>query len=110
MEQFGYLSEPLDPRRFPLPDDVFQVRVSLVGVDTALEMRRKGIAQLVRSLANALPEQLSPSDAIAILDALTLRSIYKELVVVHRWTADHYEAWLARALRREMTEAARPTR
>lgn len=39
MEQRGYLSQPVDPRRFPEPDDVFQLRVSLVGVKPAIWRR-----------------------------------------------------------------------
>lgn len=39
MEQLGYLSQPVDPRRFPEPDDVFQLRVSLVGVTPAIWRR-----------------------------------------------------------------------
>lgn len=39
MEQLGYLSQAVDPRRFPEPDDVFLLRVSLIGVKPAIWRR-----------------------------------------------------------------------
>lgn len=39
MEQLGYLSQTVDPRRFPEPDDVFLLRVSLIGVKPAIWRR-----------------------------------------------------------------------
>ena len=42
--------------------------------------------------------------ATAILDALTLPEVYVELVDVHGWTPDDYEAWLGRSLRQQLID------
>lgn len=39
MVQLGYLAHRIDPRRFPEPDDVFQLRISLVGIKPAIWRR-----------------------------------------------------------------------
>jgi hypothetical protein len=43
---------------------------------------------------------LDPRRVEALLDALTLTTIYERLVANHGWPADDYEGWLAGALRR----------
>ena len=44
----------------------------------------------------------------ALLDALTLTTVYERLVAHHGWSADDYEAWLAGALRRDIGDSTQP--
>jgi AcrR family transcriptional regulator len=68
-------------------------------VEAVLSGRRQGIGRLARSLVTLEPT-LDKRQVIAVIDALTLSEVYAELVVVHGWSADAYETWLASALRR----------
>ena len=76
------------------------------GVAATLEQRRRGIAALATSLDAALRPGVSVGQAYAVLDALTLPEVYEELVGVHGWTSDAYEAWLAGTLVRELLDGA----
>ena len=73
-------------------------------VDAVLGARRRGIGELARSLAQARPT-IDPSRAAAVIDALTLPEVYAELVRIHDWSADAYEAWLAAMLQRAVLAA-----
>ena len=64
------------------------------------ERRRVGMRVLVDAIGPGLRPGLRPDDAIAALDALTLPDVYVEVVRGLGWSADAYEAWLARSLRR----------
>ena len=64
-------------------------------VEQVMARRRAGIGRLAASL----PPPLDVARATAILDALSLPEVYRELIEVHRWTPDDYETWLADALR-----------
>ena len=69
-------------------------------VDAALARRRGGIEALARSMAARKRRFRYVARVSATIDALTLPEAYAELVGVHGWTPDAYEAWLAGALRR----------
>lgn len=71
-------------------------------VDKVLARRRAGIARLAGLLAHHLSLGLDVSRAAAVLDALTLSELYRELVEVQGWTPDEYEAWLAATLRQQL--------
>ena len=71
-------------------------------VEQVLGMRRNGIARLARSLEAELSAGIDPSQAAAILDALTLPELYAELTEVANWTADKYEAWLEQCLKDQL--------
>jgi len=75
-------------------------------VDRVLAARRRGIAELVQSLVQHEAALRDAGRPTAIIDALTLPELYAELVDVHGWTADAYEAWLATALRRLAIETS----
>ncbi len=69
-----------------------------VDVDAALASRRHGIRQLaerVGVLASRDPRRIE-----ALLDAMSMAGTYEQLVVVHGWSPDEYESWLADALAR----------
>jgi AcrR family transcriptional regulator len=67
--------------------------------------RSSGIARLAQRLGE-LEGGLEPRRAEALLDALTLTTLYERLVAHHGWSADEYEAWLAGALRRDIGDLA----
>jgi hypothetical protein len=75
------------------------------GLSATLEQRRQGIRALAERLGADLRPGLDAAAAAAILDTLTLDEVYAELVEVHGWTPDAYEAWLAAILTRELLRA-----
>jgi AcrR family transcriptional regulator len=68
------------------------------GVAKARERRQQGIASLAQGLASELPPEMDVARATSMLDALTLHAVYAQLVDVHGWSAEAYEAWLAEQL------------
>ncbi len=69
------------------------------GVEGMLAARRRGIAELARSVAGP---DAAPGDVrrlAAVIDALTLPAQYEVLVGTYGWSADAYETGLATALR-----------
>ncbi len=73
------------------------------------ERRRDGLRTLVDALRRGLRQGLEGEDAIGALDALTLPDVYVELVRGLGWSADAYEAWLARSLRRLLLAVEMPS-
>lgn len=67
-------------------------------IDRVLAVRRRGIGALVVSLGRHGLASHHSARATAIIDALTLPELYTELVGIHAWSQDTYEAWLAGAL------------
>jgi AcrR family transcriptional regulator len=72
------------------------------GLEETLERRRGGLRALAERIAPDLRPALDVKAAAAILDALTLPEIRAELVDIHGWTDDAYEAWLAALLQRAL--------
>lgn len=66
--------------------------------EKVIAMRRNGISRLAQSFGSAV----DPAHAAAILDALTVPEVYKELVEISGWTPDEYEVWLAKTLRQQL--------
>jgi AcrR family transcriptional regulator len=73
-----------------------------VDLDAILAIRRAGLARLARSLEGSLTPDIDANRAAAILDAITLPEVYLELVEVHRWPPDEYEAWLSETLQHQL--------
>lgn len=73
-----------------------------VDLDAILAIRRAGLARLARSLEGSLAPDIDANRAAAILDAITLPEVYLELVEVHRWPPDEYEAWLSETLQHQL--------
>lgn len=73
------------------------------------ERRRSQEHQLAHGLASSgrLRDDLSESEALDVLWAMTGTSSYQQLVVQRGWTADRYEAWLADSLVRMLLEPTR---
>lgn len=75
-----------------------------VEMDGLRARRRRGIADLARSVARHDADLADERRTAAIIDALTLPELYANLVGAHAWTAGAYETWLATALRRLVLE------
>ncbi|MGA3030721.1 MAG: TetR/AcrR family transcriptional regulator [Candidatus Limnocylindrales bacterium] len=71
-------------------------------VEQVLDMRRNGIARLARSLETELTPGIDVAYATAVLDALTLPEVYAELTDSQGWSAEQFEAWLARCLKNQL--------
>jgi AcrR family transcriptional regulator len=78
-----------------------EIRADVRAADAA---RSGGIARLTRRLGE-LDRGLDLRRVEALLDALTLTSVYEQLVRNHGWCADDYESWLAGVLRRDIRGA-----
>lgn len=68
------------------------------GVEAARGRRQAGISELVGGLARDLAPGTDVAHAMALVDALSLYEVYVQLVIVHGWSPDAYEAWLASEL------------
>jgi AcrR family transcriptional regulator len=71
-------------------------------VDRVLSVRRAGLRRLAGSLTSALKAGVDKDRATAILDALTLPGLYRQLVEIHDWTPDDYESWLSATLAQQL--------
>jgi AcrR family transcriptional regulator len=70
----------------------------------ALAGRREGLLGFARNLAPHLRQGLDTSHAAAILQALCMPEVFDELVRHSGWSADEYQAWLAKILKHEILE------
>lgn len=92
--------------RWEAGHDIVMINSSAAAADPAIRaevaaanaMRNGGIARLARRLGE-LERGLDLRRVEALLDALTLTSLYEQLVSSHGWSPDDYETWLAGALR-----------
>ncbi len=71
-------------------------------IDAALRARRRGVTAFAEVLVERFLLAVEPARAAAILLALTMPEVHSELVGVHGWSSDAYEAWLVAAIRREL--------
>ena len=69
---------------------------------TALQGRQTFITQFIDEMAEQLHPDLSPTRAIALFYTLTQPTIYQDLVRGEGWTAEEYEAWLAKTLQQQL--------
>ena len=92
--------------RWELAGDIVRVHQDAVRVDPSLRpgiaaaeaRRRGGIAAFVRGISMDLGARVDVERSIGVVNALTLYSVYDELISVQGWTPDAYEAWLADSL------------
>jgi len=95
--------------RWEAGHDIVMVHASAAAADpeiraevaAASAMRSGGIARLAQRLSE-LEHGLDPRRVEALLDALTLTSVYEQVVTKHGWSPDDYESWLAGALRSDI--------
>ncbi len=99
--------------RWEAGHDIVMINVTAASADPAIRaevvatnaMRRGGIERLARRLGE-LESGLDLRRVEALLDALTLTSVYEQLVSDHGWSPDDYESWLVGALRSEIRGTA----
>lgn len=72
----------------------------------ALAGRRAHLARFLDASQTMLRADLTQSDALSMLQALTLAEVYESLVIRDGWTADAYEAWLAALLKSQLLAPA----
>lgn len=77
-----------------------QIRAS---VEAVLENRARVLAPIVEALADQVRADLEPKEAVDIFIALLGFELYRELRS-RGWSADQYEAWLARTLQESILE------
>ena len=68
----------------------------------ALAGRREGLQNFTKNLEPHLRDGLDVAHGAAILQALCLPEVFDELVRYSGWSADDYQVWLAKALKREL--------
>lgn len=81
-------------------------RVVRSEVDVILAVRRRGLRAFAQSIEPRLTPDVDVPRAAALLDALTLPEVYRELTDVHRWSADDYERWLSATVAHQLLESA----
>jgi AcrR family transcriptional regulator len=77
-----------------------------------LSARMKARDAWVRRVAEIIEPNLAPgltpAQAAALLSALALPELYRELVIVRGWTPDAYQAWLERTLTSQLLATSQP--
>lgn len=89
-------------RRWELAGDIVQVNQDAARTDPSIrsqiqpaeDRRQAGIAAFVGALAADLDLRFDVARAAATVDALTMYQLYAQLVGIHAWNPDDYEAWL----------------
>jgi len=72
-----------------------EVREELSG---RLAGRDTWVRRLAETVEPGLADGITTNAAAAIISALALPDIYRELVIVHGWTSDAYQSWLEQGL------------
>jgi AcrR family transcriptional regulator len=67
-----------------------------------LEYRSAAVMRVAEAVAKAPRPRLPIPEAAAIISALTLPEIYRELVHDRGWSSDDYEAWINRSLTQQL--------
>jgi AcrR family transcriptional regulator len=67
-----------------------------------LRYRTAAVARVAEAVAQAPRPRLSVPEAAAIISALTLPEVYRELVQDRGWSPDDYEAWIKQTLTQQL--------
>ncbi|MFC8730971.1 TetR/AcrR family transcriptional regulator [Luteimicrobium sp. NPDC057192] len=92
--------------RWELTGDVVQIDQDAVRTDLSIKVeiqpaesrRQAGISAFSRALVDDFGLAIDTARLAAALDALTMYRLYAQLVGVHGWSPDEYEAWLGAQL------------
>ena len=71
-------------------------------LEPRLALRDQAIRMVSEAVRPNLKDGLTQDDAIAIISALTIPEVYRELVRDRGWTPDRYQRWLERTLTEQM--------
>jgi AcrR family transcriptional regulator len=71
-----------------------------------LKVRDTWVRRVTEIMEPALAPGLTSAQAAALLSALALPELYRELVTVRGWTPDAYQAWLQRTLTSQLLGAS----
>jgi AcrR family transcriptional regulator len=73
-----------------------------------LKVRDAWVRRVAEIIESSLAPGLTPAQAAALLSALALPELYRELVIVRGWTPDAYQAWLERTLTSQLLATSPP--
>jgi AcrR family transcriptional regulator len=73
-----------------------------------LKVRDAWVHRVAEIIEPSLAPGLTSAQAAALLSALALPELYRELVIVRGWTPDAYQAWLERTLTSQLLAASQP--
>jgi len=73
-----------------------------------LKVRDAWVRRVAEIIEPNLAPGLTPAQAAALLSALALPELYRELVIVRGWTPDVYQAWLERTLTSQLLASKAP--
>jgi AcrR family transcriptional regulator len=73
-----------------------------------LKARDAWVRRVAEIIEPNLAPGLTPAQAAALLSALALPELYRELVIVRGWTPDAYQAWLERTLTSQLLATSQP--
>jgi len=65
-------------------------------------MREQAIRLISEAVRPRLKAGLTQDDAIAIISALTIPEVYRDLVRDRGWTPDRYQRWVERTLTEQL--------
>lgn len=67
-----------------------------------LEKREQAIRLVSQAVRPNLKDGLSQDDAVAIISALTIPEVYRDLVRDRGWTPDRYQQWIESTLTEQL--------
>ena len=73
-----------------------------------LKVRDAWVRRVAEIIEPSLAPGLTSAQAAALLSALALPELYRELVIVRGWTPDAYQAWLERTLTSQLLATSPP--
>ena len=73
-----------------------------------MKVRDAWVRRVAEIIGPSLAPGLTPAQAAALLSALALPELYRELVIVRGWTPDAYQAWLERTLTSQLLATSQP--
>lgn len=76
-------------------------------LEPRLALRERAIRLVSEAVRPRLKDGLTQDDAVAILSALTIPEVYRDLVRDRGWTPDRYQQWVGRTLTEQLLTSRR---
>jgi hypothetical protein len=73
-----------------------------------MKVRDAWVRRVAEIIEPGLAPGLTSAQAAALLSALALPELYRELVIVRGWTPDAYQDWLQRTLTSQLLATSQP--